>query len=148
MLTSDKIATTVIEPHKTVLHLGCGDQELKSLLELTKYVGVDIKQPADIIHDLNTGIEGLPNGFDYVLLSGILEYVEDPVKLIEEVSTLGRDIIILECKYYEEHNKDEWKKVWKDIGLEWHLQRIYEYHRAVYLGHTTVHECRNNYYGK
>lgn len=145
MLSSHQIASTIIEPNKKILHLGCGDQELKTLVNPSHYVGVDIKEPADLLLNVET-TEELPGDFDYVVVAGLLEQVEDPVEVIKKIKSLAKTIVILESKYTEDYIKPYWKKHWKDIGLEWNIQQMVEYHRAIYLGHTTIHECKEKYY--
>lgn len=146
MLSSSQISSIVIEPNKKILHLGCGEQELKSLVNPSVYVGVDLKEPADLILNVETTDE-LPKDFDYVVVAGLLEQVENPIEVIKKIKSLAKTVVILESKYTEDYIKPYWKKHWNDIGLEWHLQQIFEYHRSIYLGHTTVHECKEKYYG-
>ncbi len=65
-----------------VLDLGCGQRKLPGS------VGVDFNQDsdADVIHDLNRFPYPFPNDqFDVVHCDGILEHLDDIVRVMEEI---------------------------------------------------------------
>ncbi len=70
-----------------VLDLGCGQRKLPGS------VGVDFNQDsdADVIHDLNRFPYPFPNDqFDVVHCDGILEHLDDIVRVMEEIHRIAR----------------------------------------------------------
>jgi methionine biosynthesis protein MetW len=98
----------IIKPNSKVLDLGCGDGLLLNELVLKKKVnGLGIEISIEKIKScLNSGIsviqedlnEGLKefkdNTFDFIVLSQTLEYVADPVYLIQEMLRVGKKVVI------------------------------------------------------
>ncbi len=97
-----------IKPKSKVLDLGCGDglllHELITKKEVTG-LGIEItiekikaclKYGVSVIQeDLNKGLEEFQNNsFDYVILSQTLEYIANPVYLIQEMLRVGKNCII------------------------------------------------------
>jgi ubiquinone/menaquinone biosynthesis C-methylase UbiE len=75
------------------LNLGCGTDIKEGFvnLDVFKFKGVDI------VHDLNKFPFPFPdNSFSYVLISHVLEHVEDPVKVVEEVWRIAKNDAIIE----------------------------------------------------
>lgn len=98
----------IISPNSKILDLGCGDgvllnelikkknasglgieismEKLKSCLEY----GVSVLQ-----EDLNEGLKDFQkNSFDYVILSQTLEYITNPIYLIQEMLRVGKKCIV------------------------------------------------------
>lgn len=86
------IGESILSPNKTVLDLGCGAKDLLKYYTPSQYLGVDIVESADVTVDLSGEFE-LPSGWDYVVNSGILEYVNDLDKYLKQISTLGNEYI-------------------------------------------------------
>jgi len=78
----------------SVLDLGCGAQTMRRHLKSgCKYQPCDIIQSsADVIYcDFNAGIyPALSTTYDYVICSGIFEYMRDPAGFLCEIRTYGR----------------------------------------------------------
>ena len=98
----------IIKPNSKVLDLGCGDGLLLKELVLKKKVnglGIEISIEkiksclnsgiSVIQEDLNDGLkEFKDNTFDFIVLSQTLEYVADPVYLIQEMLRVGKKVVI------------------------------------------------------
>ena len=71
-----KIAQT--KKGENVLDIGCGNKEILKYLEGgINYIGVDSLDSADIKYDLETGLPKLKGKFDLIILSAILEEIEN-----------------------------------------------------------------------
>jgi methionine biosynthesis protein MetW len=98
----------IIKPNSKVLDLGCGDGLLLKELVLKKKVeglGIEIsiekiKSCLDsgisvIQEDLNEGLKDFKdNAFDYIVLSQTLEYIAEPVYLIQEMLRVAKKVVI------------------------------------------------------
>jgi len=62
----------------SVLDVGCRSQELRSLLgDASRYCGIDLKPPADIRADLESGLPVSNRSFHVVIALDVLEHTED-----------------------------------------------------------------------
>jgi hypothetical protein len=86
------IAEELLEPNKTVLDLACGAKDLLKYYTPRDYLGVDIVETADLIIDLDKDFQ-LPSGWDYVVNSGILEYVDDVDCYLKKIQDLGNEYV-------------------------------------------------------
>ncbi len=97
-----------IKPNSKVLDLGCGDGELLKILALEKNIrglGVDndinkiklaLKKDVNVLQlDLDNGLKAFnEQSFDYVVLAQSLQVVKNPDKLIKEMLSIGKEIIV------------------------------------------------------
>jgi SAM-dependent methyltransferase len=88
----NKTIAETINPNKSILDLGCGSKDFLKYYQPSNYLGVDIVPSADIIMNLNNNIN-VEGNWDYVINSGILEYVNDPEQYIQKIKTLGKEYI-------------------------------------------------------
>lgn len=86
------IGETLLDPNKTVLDLGCGAKDLLKYYTPTEYLGVDIVEVADLVVDLESDFV-VPGNWDYVVNSGILEYLDNPDKYLQKISVFGNEYI-------------------------------------------------------
>lgn len=145
-MTPQEIYSGFLKSEGEVLHLGCGDASLKTILNPSKYIGVDLTEQADVKLDLNIkeNYVRLPKDFDYVVLDKVLEEVDDPEALIKYAGKLGTMIVVHEFKYDEDdysHVQEHWKKPWSLRGLEGFLTDHYDWVNNYFLGYATVHLC-------
>jgi hypothetical protein len=82
----------------SVLDVGCGAQTLKQYLKPgCRYQPCDVvKSSPDVIFcDFNAGIyPETKETFDYVVCSGVLEYIRQPEEFLRRIPPLGRSVII------------------------------------------------------
>lgn len=88
----NKLISSLIPANQSVLDLGCGAKDLLNYYTPTKYLGVDCVDTADIKCDLDKELD-LPTGWDYVVNSGILEYLDDIPSYLKKVSKFGSTYI-------------------------------------------------------
>lgn len=90
---NEKIAKELLLPNKSVIDLGCGAKDLLRYYTPSRYLGIDGgSKEADVIIDLDTDFT-LPTGWDYVVNSGILEYLLDINVYLEKIKNLGNEYI-------------------------------------------------------
>ncbi|HZL35815.1 MAG TPA: hypothetical protein VFC78_10935 [Tepidisphaeraceae bacterium] len=94
----NKIIARFIPAGSSVVDLGAGAQTLKSHLAAgCRYQPCDVVQssPDVIFCDFNRGIyPELPAKFDYVVCSGVLEYVWKPSEFLGRVCALGSTLLL------------------------------------------------------
>jgi len=97
-----------IEPHSSILDLGCGNGELLSILMQEKHVrghGIEIDEKAIYTcvarglsvyqQDIDTGLsEYKDKYFDYVILYQSFQQVRKPDFVLEEALRVGRKVIV------------------------------------------------------
>lgn len=135
-ITPEEVLSALVPKEKTILHIG-GDPSLATLTSATKYTRIELSELDKI---------GTESGFDYVVLSDVLELVDDPIGLIKQVKRLATATIIYEYKYDEGCKvRPEFKKPWETIGLAYNISFNYDFHNCVFLGYATVHTCDTPY---
>ena len=94
----NEIIAALIPENSRVLDIGCGAQTLrKHLRPGCKYQPCDIiKSSPDVIFcDLNSGIyPDIEGAFDYVVCSGVFEYIHKPNEFLGKIPPLGRTILM------------------------------------------------------
>ena len=85
----------------SVLDLGCGDKDILNYfvprkgVHVTKYVGLDRVDTADIVTDFNKEIVPLKDEYDLGLAIGLLEYLENPMEVLKAYKPFAKRWIIL-----------------------------------------------------
>jgi hypothetical protein len=124
-----------IKPNSSVLDIGCGAQTLKGYLPAGCYY-----QPCDLIKgspevivcDLNAGVyPAVDRQFDYVVCSGVLEYMRDADEFLRRVPQLGRTTLISYNPFYPGDSKvarlgNGWG--WVNHFSEEELQQMFDRH--------------------
>ena len=76
----------------SILDLGCGDMPFKAFfLGISeKFIGIDNdpNSQADIIQDISEALPFKSNSFDLVILSEVLEHLEEPLRVIENIKRI------------------------------------------------------------
>lgn len=79
-----------------VLDVGCGSGELRKYLpEGTEYIGVDTEPSGKCYYGSAYSLFFKNKSFDTVVLSEILEHLENPLQVLEEVKRITRDKVII-----------------------------------------------------
>ena len=103
-----QIIFDIIPPNSKILDLGCGEGVLlNGLIKRKKASGLGIEISMEKIkscleygisvlqEDLNEGLKDFQkNSFDYVILSQTLEYIANPIYLIQEMLRVGKKCIV------------------------------------------------------
>lgn len=121
-----------------ILDLGCGSKPYQQLFEgkIKTYVGLDFNK------DLNSDIIGIgeylpfkSNKFDVIISTQVLEHVDDPSKVIDEIHRVikkGGFIILSTHGIWFKHTpQDNWR--WTDSGLEKMFQD-FSYKKVISIG--------------
>jgi len=88
----NKLIASMVPLGVSVLDMGCGAKDFLNYYQPTKYLGVDCVDTADVKIDLN-GDLSLPSGWDFVINSGILEYLDDFQAYLCKVKILGNNFV-------------------------------------------------------
>jgi hypothetical protein len=81
----------------TVLDVGCRDQALRQALEglPVRYVGLDIRKPADVLADLDHGIPMAAGEADVVVALDVLEHTNTIHYVFDELCRVARRHIMI-----------------------------------------------------
>jgi hypothetical protein len=97
----NKIISGLIPANSSVVDLGCGAQTIRRHLPGgCKYQPCDlIKSTPDVVLcDFNAGIyPELASRYDYVICSGVLEYIRKPKEFLKRIASLGDTLILSYC---------------------------------------------------
>ena len=102
------IISDLVQPHTSVLDLGCGDGELLEWLARNKHVdarGIEvvatrvkgaISRGVSVYQgDIDQGLADYPdNAFDYIILSQTLQEVRHPLRVLSDMLRVGRRAIV------------------------------------------------------
>lgn len=121
---------SLLKDSKTVLDLGCGYKNLLEHYTPSKYLGVDWFDYADITLNLNEDFHlQIPNGWDYVISSGVMEYLDSIDDYLKKVNGLGETYIFTwwakPDRYMYDEVKSYIKKYYKIVSENDSAQRIY-----------------------
>ena len=135
----NRMIAAFIPENSNVLDLGAGARLLKDYLKPgCEYQPCDIvrSSPEVIFCDFNSGIyPALSRKYDYVVCSGVFEYVRDPARFISEVKHYGRKIIFsynpfnpgyprterLACGWVNHLTEDQLEQLLLSHGLRWRV---------------------------
>jgi len=135
----NRIIAGFIPAHSAVLDLGSGAQTLrKHLAPDCQYQPCDIiRSSPDVIYcDFNAGIyPALPRKYDYVICSGVFEYIRDPAHFISQVRNYGRKALFsfnpydpaqsvvdrLACGWLNHLSESQLERLFSSHGLTWRI---------------------------
>lgn len=90
----NQIIGKLIQDNKTVLDLGCGGKDLLNYIKPSKYHGIDYNDDlADSYADFNKPFE-INDTWDYIVCSGLLEYLEDINTIIQSIQNKADTYIV------------------------------------------------------
>jgi len=147
----NRIIASHIPKGTSVLDVGAGAQTLRKYLHENHYVPCDvIPRPETVYCDLNKGIyPSIEEKFDYVVCSGVIEYLLKPEEVISNLSEFGKNVILSYAPLCDTYKKDKrildgWKNhltedqmedIFVKSGLKWkileywNIQIIYILHK-------------------
>lgn len=132
----EEIYTQFLKKNQNVLVVGRFNDILEEFLEPRILKKLDQK------NDYSQELKDLDTDFDYVILTEVLELVDDPRIIINQFKNLANTTVIYEFKYDDDCKvEQDWKKPWKSTGLEWILQQEFDKTNSIYLGYATIHFC-------
>jgi hypothetical protein len=94
----NRIFASFVPSGSSVLDIGCGAQTLRRHLTVgCKYQPCDLikSSPDVIVCDFNAGnYPAIQDQFDFVICSGVLEYIRNPPEFLNRVSSYGRSVLL------------------------------------------------------
>lgn len=90
----NKVIGSQILSNTNVLDLGCGHKDLLKYITPKKYIGLDHNDVADVFVNFNLDFN-LPDGpWDYIVCSGLLEYLTEVPSFVEKIKNHSKQYII------------------------------------------------------
>ena len=149
----NKIIAGFIPAGSSVLDIGCGAQTLKQHLPPgCKYQPADLvkSSPHVILCDLNQGLyPDIREKFDYVVCSGVFEYVRRPEEFLRKIPVFGRSVLMSYCPLYpgdsklqrlgngygwiNHFKKEELEALYDQMGLNWRVLHSDKQKYLIYL---------------
>ena len=133
----NRIIAGFIPDGSSVLDVGCGAQTLREHLPPgCRYQPCDVaNNSANVIFcDLNAGVyPDVKERFDYVVCSGVFEYMRNPGEFLKRIPMCGRTVLMsyntlrpdvskfdrLAKNWINHFTRDELKALMAETGLEW-----------------------------
>ncbi|HET6246416.1 MAG TPA: hypothetical protein VFE47_01860 [Tepidisphaeraceae bacterium] len=138
----NRIIAGFISAGSSVLDLGAGAQTLRSYIpQDCRYQPCDIVRttPDTIVCDFNHSIfPPVDHPFDYIICSGVLEYMWKPRAFLERLPTLGKKLLLsynprtpgeskidrLSKNWVSHLDQDELHSLFESLGWEWSIINI------------------------
>ena len=123
----NRIIASHIPQWASVLDVGAGAQTLHKYLPDNHYIPCDIvEHPGSLYCDLNNNIyPDVIEKYDYVVCSGVIEYLVKPEKVIPKLFEFG-DILILTYAPLQDNIHKRMASGWKNHLTESQLEQIFE----------------------
>jgi hypothetical protein len=148
----NEIIGKLVPAGSSVLDVGCGAQTLKRYLPADcKYQPSDLikSSPEVIVCDMNSGLYPETGVYyDYVICSGVLEYMRDPEDFLRRIPKLGRTVILTYNPLADDGSKIErlgngwgWvnhfkraelEELFARMGLKWSVQHVDKLQYVIY----------------
>lgn len=91
------LVASMIDKGSSVLEFGAGRERLKDFLPANcTYQPSDIVERSEntIVCDLNNRFPELPQKYDVIVLSGVMEYIAEPYPLLENIRNYCRECVV------------------------------------------------------
>jgi hypothetical protein len=146
----NKIISGLVPGGSSVLDLGCGAQTLRRHLDPTcRYQPSDVivSTPDVIFCDFNAGVyPAVTETYDYVICSGLFEYIRKPEEFLDKVPRLGRTMILtyspavpgqtrlhrLSVNWVNHFTREEMEGLMDRTGLSWEVIHTHEQAETIY----------------
>ena len=130
----------------SIVDFGCGNREVLDYVTPSRYLGVDRVDTADIVADLDQPLQ-IDDTFDLGLLLGVLEYLEDPERTLNNVVSYASEFVIVTLVAKK---KPEWRQAFNDNSIDQLLRKFFrtvEHHRhGRYILSVCKNETNSNFY--
>jgi len=124
------IIAEYIAQNSSVFDVGCGDQGLRGLLkDGCEYQPCDLVEKEGVLYcDFNSGIyPKISRRYDYVVLSGVLEYARRPAEVINRLIAHGGELIVSYATLNKSLSKlGRLSKGWINHLTEYELIKLFE----------------------
>lgn len=90
----NKIIASNILPNSNILDLGCGHKDLLNYITPKTYLGIDYNDVADLSINFNLDFTLPDENWDYIVCSGLLEYLNDIPKFLLTIKHHAKRYII------------------------------------------------------
>jgi hypothetical protein len=134
----NEVIAAAIPANSSVIDLGCGARTLRSHLKPgCTYRPFDfVRSPSVEFCDFNAGVyPRIDNPVDYVVCSGLLEYMRDPREFLSRIAQLGRNICLsynpvipgetrrsrLAKRWVNHITQTELEQIFIDLHLTWRV---------------------------
>jgi hypothetical protein len=146
----NKIISGLVPPGSSVLDLGCGAQTLRRHLDPTcRYQPSDviISTPDVIFCDFNAGVyPDVSEVYDFVICSGVFEYIRKPEEFLKRVPRLARTMIFsyspavpgqsrlhrLSVNWVNHFTRPEVEAFFDRMGLAWEAVYTHDQAETIY----------------
>lgn len=133
-ISAEQIVSNFLDKEKKVLYIG-ESNDLENQLDCIFYKKISQKN----IEEIKT----INEKYDYVILTEVLETIENPQNLITNVKNLTESVVIYEYKFDEGcYSNNTWNKPWTKVGLEHFLCKEFDYVNNIFLGYATIYICK------
>jgi hypothetical protein len=146
----NKIISGLVPAGSSVLDLGCGAQTLRRHLDPTcRYQPSDVivSTPDVIFCDFNAGVyPAVKETYDFVICSGLFEYIRKPEEFLQRVPPLGRTMIFtyspavpgqtrlhrLSVNWVNHFTREEMEALLERNGLRWEALYTHDQAETIY----------------
>jgi hypothetical protein len=90
----NKVIGSYIDMNTNVLDLGCGHKDLLKYIKPKKYIGIDFNDQADIKINFNLEFSLPRDEWNFIVCSGLLEYLNDVPAFINKIKKTSNKYII------------------------------------------------------
>ena len=123
----------------SIVDFGCGNREVLDYVKPSRYLGIDRVDTADMVADLDQPLQ-IKGTFDLGLLLGVLEYLNDPERTLNNVVGYAREFVIVTLAAKK---KPEWRQAFDFTSIDQLLRKFFAsvtHHRH---GSYIISVCKN-----
>jgi len=125
----------------SVLDIGCGDKSILNYYSPKEYLGIDKDNRADIIVDFDVDCLELNKTYDIGLILGVLEYLSNPDKLINDYKgNVTRFVIIVLTRHAPKINH-KWKRAFNESSFNLFLSKHFNEYTVTKHNRYLIAEC-------
>jgi hypothetical protein len=138
-LDRNNFVVELLTPNSTIVDYGCGSKEFLNYYAPLEYLGIDQNPNADIVTDLESYIPD-DKKYNYGLVLGVLEYLQEPFEFIKKVKYTANCFIIL--AFIKTKKKTEWTNHFTEDAMFSNLQLIFPTVEIKTHGRYRIFICR------